>query len=76
MDKVADFGLFNVTPEQILAFEPSEDSQEHVEDLMIKHHNASITEAEKAELDYYLEFEHLIRVMKARAAKVLAARAA
>ena len=76
MDMEIDFGLGKLTPEQMIAFRPSEDLQDHVGVLVEKSKAGVITEAEQAELDYFIEFEHLLRMMKNRAAKVLAARRA
>lgn len=73
---LVDFGILDLAPEKILAFRPSEASQQHSEDLMKKLHDGSINDAEQAELNYYLEFDHMLRLMKARAAEVLGTRAA
>ena len=74
--ETVDFGLVRLTPEQMLAYRPPDESQDYVEILIEKSKAGTITEAETAELDYYVEFDHLIRMMKNRAAKVLAARRA
>lgn len=68
--------LLDIQPEKIVTFEPSEETQDRVQLLMDKHYDATITPAEQAELDYYIEFEHTVRLMKARAAQILAMRAA
>jgi hypothetical protein len=71
-----EFGLVKLAPEQMLAFRPSEDVQDHVETLMERAKDGTITESEQAELDYFVEFEHLLRLMKKRAAKILSTRSA
>lgn len=50
---LVDFGILDLAPEKILAFRPSEASQQHSEDLMKKLHDGSINDAEQAELNYY-----------------------
>jgi hypothetical protein len=76
LDMEVEFGLVKLAPEQMLAFRPSEDVQDHVETLMERAKDGTITESEQAELDYFVEFEHLLRLMKKRAAKILSTRSA
>lgn len=68
------FGLMNLSPEQMVSYMPPEDEQEYVEDLVNKSKEETLTEVEKAELDYFVQMEHLLQMMRSRAAKLLAVR--
>lgn len=54
-------------PTQVAAFRPSDAANRRVEELVAKEKETSLTVEEKAELDYYLVLEHLMRMAKARA---------
>jgi hypothetical protein len=68
------FGLMNLSPEQIVSYLPAEDEQEYVEDLVNKSTEGTLTEMERAELDYFVQMEHLLQMVRSRAAKILATR--
>lgn len=70
------FGMMNLTPEQMLNYLPPDDEQAHVEDLVNKSKEGSLTEVERVELDYFVQLEHLLQLMRSRAAKVLASQRA
>lgn len=70
------FGLMNLSPEQMASYMPAEDEQEYVEDLVNKSKEGSLTEIEKTELDYFIQMEHLLQMMRTRAEKILATRRA
>jgi len=53
--------------ERIVQFRASEENQQRVADLLDREKNATLTPQETAELDRYLQFEHLVRLAKARA---------
>ena len=59
-------------PEQIVSFKPSEKMKERVRALVFKEKEGQITEEEKIELDQILFFDHIIRMIKARAKHYLA----
>ena len=71
-DEVIDF-IAGTSPEKVIAFRPSAKMQERVSMLIFKEKNASLTHAEKSELDNYLVIEHLMRMAKARAFQLKAA---
>ena len=68
------YGLMDLSPEQMVSYMPAEDEQEYVENLVNKSKDGTLTEIEKAELDYFVQMEHLLQMMRSRAAKILATR--
>ena len=71
-DEIVEF-LAGHTPERVVNFHPSEETQKRVEDLLTRKRDDSLSPEEKSELDQYLMLEHIIRLAKARALKYLAA---
>jgi hypothetical protein len=55
------------SPETIVNFKPSGESQQRVRELLQKSKTNSLTTEEEAELDDYGHLEHLMRLVKARA---------
>jgi len=68
--ELIDFIAAGTTPEQVMAFRPSAKAQERVEELIAKEDHLSPDE--QAELDYFFQLEHILRVAKARAEQILA----
>jgi hypothetical protein len=66
-EEVVDFIAAGTTPQNVIAFRPSEAAQERVEDLLSREKEGELSPAEKSELDHYLQLEHLMRLAKARA---------
>jgi hypothetical protein len=64
----------DLSPEQMVSYIPAEDEQEYVENLVNKSKDGTLAEIEKAELDYFVQMEHLLQMMRSRAAKILATR--
>jgi hypothetical protein len=58
------------TPEDIIAFRATPEAQRRVEELIAKEHAGTITAEESAELDSHLQFNHLVILLKARAAEM------
>jgi hypothetical protein len=71
-DEIIDFIATGTSPEEVIAFRPSEKMQAQVSSLINKEKNGSLTEAEKMELDKHSFIEHLMRSAKARAYQLLA----
>jgi hypothetical protein len=59
------------TPEQVLALQASPELQARVSDLLDRNVRKELSAQEEAELDRYLMLEHLVRLAKAHAYKVL-----
>ena len=70
-EEIIDFILAGKTPEQVAAFQASEAVKARVNDLIHREKNESLSPAETAELDSYMQLEHLMRLAKARARKLL-----
>lgn len=66
-EEIVDFIAAGTTPQNVIAFRPSEAAQGRVEYLLAREKDSSLTRAEKLELDHYLQLEHLMRLAKARA---------
>lgn len=66
-EEVVDFIAAGTTPQNVIAFRPSEESQARVADLLIREKNGDVSPAEKSELDHYMQIEHLMRLAKVRA---------
>jgi hypothetical protein len=71
-DVVADFLASAPTPEEIIAFRLPEPLQERAHMLLDKNREGSITPDERAELDEFLQIEHFMTVVKAKARLKLA----
>jgi hypothetical protein len=59
-------------PQEVIEFKPSEAARQRVWGLMEREKAGGISPDEKAELDHYMEVEHLMRLAKARARQLLA----
>lgn len=73
--EIVDFMFENKTLEEIIAFHPSQATQGRVEELIAKEQAGTIAEQERLELEDYMQFDHIMTLMKGRAAQVLASRA-
>lgn len=70
--ELIDFIAGDATPEQIIAFRPSANAQGRVEQLIRKAKEDQLSGDEQAELDYFFQLEHILRIAKARAEQILA----
>jgi hypothetical protein len=61
-----------LSPREIIEFKPSETARKRVWELIDGQKQAPLPVDEKAELDHYMEVEHLMRLAKARARQLLA----
>lgn len=66
-EEVIDFIAAGTTPQNVIAFRPSDAAQERLEDLLSRAKEDALSAEEKSELDHYLQLEHLMRLAKARA---------
>lgn len=66
-DEFVDFIASGSTPQSVIDFRPSEETRAHVADLVRRQKAESLTADETAELNSYLQIEHLMRLAKARA---------
>jgi hypothetical protein len=67
VDEVLDFLLSQPTAEQIVALRASEAAQERLGYLLDSNRNNTLKDAERAELDAYIQLDNLVSRLKARA---------
>jgi hypothetical protein len=72
--ELIDFIAGGSTPEQVVAFRPSAETQKHVSELLEKNRKGELNESETSELDMYTELEHVFRMAKIRAREIIAER--
>jgi hypothetical protein len=70
-DELLNFILWKATPEEVLAFGPSDAAQERAEELLEKNNAGTLTPEESAELQQMLQVDRLVSVLKARALEAL-----
>lgn len=69
-DVVSQFFYFLIddpTPEEVLNYTISEVDQYRWEELLRKNQEDNITTDERAEMEYFIKAEHLVRIAKIRA---------
>jgi len=66
-DRLLDFLIEKVTPQEILAFSDTDEEQKHADDLIERFGAGKLTREEKMELDQLQEFEKWLNLLKARA---------
>ncbi|MCA0456073.1 MAG: hypothetical protein LCI00_18995 [Chloroflexi bacterium] len=66
-DEVDEFLISTPTPEQILAFRPSNASQQRLSVLLEANRNGEILPAEQAELNEHMALENFMRRLKVKA---------
>lgn len=72
-EEIINFFAAGTSPQEVAAFQASEETRKRVAELIEKEKTAALTELEKEELEYYLVLEHLMRLAKARAKQYLRA---
>jgi hypothetical protein len=70
-EEIVEF-IASLSPRDVIEFKPSEAARQRVWDLIGRQKTTPLPADEKAELDHYLEVEHLMRLAKARARQLLA----
>ena len=60
-----------LSPEEMLAFQLSEQEQNRIDDLLERNNEGQLTMEEKAELQQYAEIERNVSLLKAKAAYIL-----
>ena len=65
--EIVDFIASGTTPQDLIAFRPSEAAQVQVADLIHREKTTGLTAEETAALNHYLQLEHLMRLAKVRA---------
>lgn len=65
--EVIEFIAGGTTPKNVIAFRPSQATQERVESLIRRQKTEGLSAEENSELEHYMQLEHLMRLAKARA---------
>ena len=73
--EIARFLAAGPTPEQIIAFRPSPEATERAYTLIATEREGTMTAAEHAELESYVTLEHMMRLVKVEAHRILQQRA-
>lgn len=71
-EEIVDFIASGSSPDEVVAFRPSEEARARVYELVGREKSSGLNTEETAELDRYLQLEHLMRLAKARARQFLA----
>ena len=69
--EIIDFIASRTTPDAVAHFQPSPEAQRRVAELIEGEKAARLTPEEKAELDHFMELEHIMRMAKTRARQIL-----
>lgn len=67
VDEITDFLLSRPTAEQIIAFRVSDPVDERLHELLDKNQDDELSTSERAELDGFLQLDHLFTILKAKA---------
>jgi len=70
LDEIVDF-IAKQSPDAVLTFKASKGTKDRVYDLVFKEKTNSLTEEERSELEYYKVLEHIMRLAKAKAYKMM-----
>ena len=70
-EEIVDFIAAGSSPRAVVAFRPSEAARTRVLDLVSREKAGGLTPDETSELEHYLQLEHLMRLVKARAQRFL-----
>jgi hypothetical protein len=66
-EEVIDFIAAGTTPEAVVAFRPSADTQRRLAELVGRSQDGSISAEDQSEFEDYLQLEHIMIMAKARA---------
>ena len=69
--EIIDFIAGGTTAEAVAHFRPSSEAQQRVAKLIKRERATVLSPEERAELDHFMELEHILRMAKARAQQML-----
>jgi hypothetical protein len=69
--EIVDFIASGSTPQSVADFSASPETKNRVADLIAREKTSSLTAEEQTELDHFLEIEHVMRLAKAKARKIV-----
>ena len=70
--EIIEFIAAGTTSEAVAHFLPSPEAQRRVAELIEREKQESLSPEEAAELDHFMELEHILRMAKAKARQILA----
>ena len=70
--EIIEFIASGATSEAVAEYHPSAKSQRRVADLIAKEKETGLSAEEKSELDHFMELEHIMRMAKAKAKRIIA----
>jgi hypothetical protein len=70
-DEVYEFLLSAPTPQEVIAFRPSEPTLARIRDLLARNTEGALTSDQQTELDEYQRVEHFVRMLKIKARQKL-----
>ena len=65
-DELVELLAESAEPDKVLSFQLSSVKQRRLDDLLSKNRDGTLTSQEEAELDAFEQFEHVVRLLKAR----------
>jgi len=65
--EIIDLIALGTTPQAVLNFRPSTAGEQRIAELVEREKTLDLSTEEKAELDHFMELEHVLRMAKARA---------
>ena len=72
--ELVDFVARGATAEEVANFRPSHEAQKRVAELLERQRESELTEEETAELDGFVQLEHILGLARAKAKLILAGR--
>jgi len=69
--EIIDFIAGGTTPQSVADFRPSPEAQQRLSDLIELEKAGALSPEEKAEVDHFIELEHILRMAKARARQIV-----
>jgi hypothetical protein len=72
MDEILDFLASTPTPEQIIAYRPSDVLAQRLHDLLDQNRLGTLTSIQQDELDEFIRMNHFMNMLKIRARQKLA----
>jgi hypothetical protein len=70
--EIIDFIAAGTTPETVMNYHPSGDAKHRVAELLELDRQGTLSSEDKAELNHFVELEHILRMAKAKARIILA----
>lgn len=69
--EIIDFIARGTTPQAIIDYRPSREAQQRVAELVAREKEGGLPPEDQAELDHFMDLEHILRMAKGRARQIL-----